>query len=196
MVVTTNIDEEELIMGIPICKFYDFEIEQVITEYLTGRDIASKTPNEVAREIVDVAGLVVPQGRKVGKWKPSDRHKLSAAIKIALRKLVRHDLHWPTPWLTKHFTAFRKFAISDGRLKKAQRFCFDCQVDEAVGVMEAFLTANGLREMGWLGLRYEASKFLLLRDQLRGHVPVLQRCPECDKKARLARRVAKTSTIS
>jgi hypothetical protein len=179
-----NIDEEELIMGIPICKFYDFEIEQVITEYLTGRDIASKTPNEVAREIVDVAGLVVPQGRRrVGKWNPSDRHKLSAAIKISLRKFVHHHvLHWPSRWLTKHFTAFRKFAASDGRLKKAQRLCFDCRVDQAVGVIEAFLVANGSREMNWFELRYEASKFLLLQDMLRGHLPVLRRCPRCNRK--------------
>jgi hypothetical protein len=192
MVMMQNIDREELIMGTPVYRFYDFEIALVIAEYLAVRDIASKAPAEVAREIVAVARFAVPQDRKVGEWKPSDRHKASVGIELALRKLVRHRLlDWPSRWLKKHFNAFAEFATKDGRLERAEHFCFRCQVNLAERVIEAFLDTNGLGKNS-VELRREASTVILFLDELRGYVPVV-RCPECYRR-RLARWIAKTRT--
>jgi hypothetical protein len=44
-------------LGTPVCKFYDYEIEQVIAGYLIRRDIAAKTPTDIANEIVKLGAV-------------------------------------------------------------------------------------------------------------------------------------------
>jgi hypothetical protein len=175
-------------VGTPVCKFYDFEIEQVIAEYLLMPGVALRTPADVAREIVKIARFAVPQVRKEKAWMD-----LSTAIGIALEKIPRKKARQgPSRWLKKHLAAFEKFAAIDGRMEKAQSLCFDCQIDEAEDVIEVFLVANGLPEMDWFDLRVQAFTLVRFLEERRGHVSV-RRCPECCSKARLARRVVRAS---
>jgi hypothetical protein len=135
--------------------FHDEEIEQVIAEYLAAKDIAGRTPTDVAHEIVEIARVAVPKGRR--RSRPLDRSKLSTAITAALEKLEHNEpLRLPvmSRWVKKHIVAFDEFAASDGRMAKAQRLCFHHQIDTAECVLEDFLREKGLSETEPSGRRF------------------------------------------
>ena len=54
-------------MGTVVNTFHDEEIEQVIAEYLAAKEIAGRTPIDVAHEIVEVARVAVPKVRGRGR---------------------------------------------------------------------------------------------------------------------------------
>jgi hypothetical protein len=171
--------------------FHDEEIEQVIAEYLAVKGIEGRMPIDVAHEIVEIARVAVPKGRR--RSRPLDRGELSTAITDALEKLGRNEpLRRPvTPrWVKKYIVAFDEFAASDGRMAKALNLCFRHQIDGAMRVLKDFLREKGPPEMDPLELRVEAYKLVKFIRQRRGSKPQT-RCLGCTRSDRLAGRVVR-----
>jgi hypothetical protein len=172
--------------------FHSEEIEQVIADYLAAKDIASRTPVDVAHEIVEVARVAVPKGRGRGS-QPLDRSKLSTATAAALEKFGRNEpLRRPvTPrWVKKRIVAFDEFAASDGRMAKAENLCFRHQIDDATGLLKDFLREKGLPEVEPFELRLQTCRLLVFLRERRGHEPQ-SRCLTCIRSGRLARGVVR-----
>jgi hypothetical protein len=180
-------------VGTVVNTFHDEEIEQVIAEYLAAKDIAGRTPIDVAHEIVEVARVAVPKVRGTRSRSPLDRSKLSTGITAALEKLGRNEpLRRPvTPrWVKKHIAAFDEFAASDGRMAKAQNLCLHHEIDEAEWVLADFLREKGLPEMDRFELRMETYKLVIFFRERRGH-KIRSRCLGCTRIGRLAGRVVR-----
>jgi hypothetical protein len=180
-------------MGTVVNTFHDEEIEQVIAEYLAAKDIAGRTPIDVAHDIVEVARVAVPNVRGTRSRYPLDRGKLSTGITAALEKLGRNEpLRRPvTPrWVKKHIAAFDEFATNDGRMAKAQNLCLHHEIGEAECVLADFLREKGLPEMDPFELRMETYKLVMFLRERRGHKPQ-SRCLGCIRSERLARYVVR-----
>jgi hypothetical protein len=166
-------------------KFHTEEIEQVIAEYLAAKDIAGRTPGDVAHEIVEIARVAVPKARR--RSEPLDRSKLSTAVAAALEKLGRNEPLWQpvTPrWVKKYIVEFDEFAASDGRLAKAQNLCFKHQIPEAACVLEEFFREKGVSEP--FELKDKMFTLLMFLRERRAHEPQ-SRCLMCTRSGRLAR---------
>jgi hypothetical protein len=189
----TSLGSEELTVGTTVNTFHDEEIDQVIAEYLAAKDIAGRTPIDVAHEIVEVARVAVPKVRGTRARSPLDRGKLSTGITAALEKLGRNEpLRRPvTPrWVKKHIAAFDEFATSDGRMAEAQNLCLHHEIGEAECVLADFLREKGLPEMDPFELRMETYKLVKFLRERRGNKPE-SGCLGCTRSERLAGRVVR-----
>jgi hypothetical protein len=163
----------------------------VIAEYLAARDIAGRTPGDVAHEIVEVARVAVPKARR--RLQPLDCSKLSTAVAAALEKLGRNEpLRQPvTPrWVKKYIAAFDEFATGDGRIAKTQNLCFEHQIHETACVIEEFFRGRGLSEMEPFELRDKKFTLLMFLRERRAHESE-SRCLMCTRSGRLARCVVR-----